>query len=167
MQFVTASSAQYIHTLIGNSPILLLGLLSTQLNPGLYIFSFYLAVQVVVVISYQLSVVLQPIFVKLAMDPVRQAIANLRVLRVVAVVAVPLSLLQAALAAPIFLRFFEAKWTGAIPVFALLSLGQAFYFAVAPTMGCCVQSANLRSYCMATNSTSGTGLAVCTCGLRY
>lgn len=134
-QFVIASSAQYIHTLIGNSPILVLGLLSTQLNTGFYTFSFYLAVQVVVVISYQLSMVLQPIFVKLAMEPVRQASAYLRVLRAVAVVAVPLSLLQAALAEPIFLLFFEAKWTGAIPVFAFLSIGQAFYFAVAPTMG--------------------------------
>ena len=134
-QFLTASSAQYVHTLIGNAPILVLGLISTQLNTGFYTFSFYLAVQVVVVISYQLSMVLQPIFVKLATDPVRQASAYLRVLRAVAAVAVPVSLLQAALAEPIFKLFFDAKWVGAIPVFAFLSIGQAFYFAIAPTMG--------------------------------
>ena len=134
-QFLTAASAQYIHTLIGNAPILVLGLLSTQLNTGFYTFSYYLAVQVVVVISYQLSTVLQPIFVKLAKDPERQAGAYLRVLQAIAAVAVPLSLLQAALAEPIFLLFFDTKWAGAIPAFAFLSIGQAFYFAIAPTMG--------------------------------
>jgi O-antigen/teichoic acid export membrane protein len=131
---VVAALAQYTHTLISNLPMLFLGRLADQTDTGIYTFAFYLSVQATFVISQQVGSVLQPIFVKLRHDPVRQAKSYLRVIAAIGAVAVPLSLLQAALAEPVLLVLFGPKWSSAVPTFIVLSVGQAFFFAVAPTM---------------------------------
>lgn len=133
-EFTTAGSAQYIHTLIGWVPVLVLGKLSTEQETGFFGFSFLLANQATYVLSYQLGTVLQPIFGRLKHEPARQAAGFLRVVRAVGAIAVPASFLQAALAEPLFLLIFPEKWAPAINVFAVLCIGQAFYFAMAPAM---------------------------------
>lgn len=133
-QFATAALAQHAHTLISNLPMLVLGRLSTEDDTGIYTFAFYLSVQATFVISYQVGLVLQPIFVKLGHDPIRQSHGFLRVISAVGAIAVPLSLLQAALAEPLLRVLFGERWMSAVPTFAALSVGQAFFFAVAPTM---------------------------------
>jgi PST family polysaccharide transporter len=133
-QFTVAALAQHAHTLISNLPMLVLGMLSTETETGLYTFAFYLSIQATYVISYQVAIVLQPIFVRLGSDPVRQASGFLRVLAAVGSIAVPLSLLQGVLAEPLLRLLFGERWLEAIPTFAALSVGQAFFFAVAPTM---------------------------------
>ena len=133
-EFTTAGSAQYVHTLIGWVPVLVLGKLSTEAQTGYFGFSFLLANQATYVLSYQLGTVLQPIFGRLKHDPERQAAGFLRVVRAVGAIAVPASFLQAALAEPLFLLIFPEKWAPAINVFAVLCVGQAFYFAMAPAM---------------------------------
>jgi O-antigen/teichoic acid export membrane protein len=47
----------------------------------------------------------------------------------------PICLIQAMLAPPAFRVFLPAKWTGAIVLAQILSLGQAFFFCVNPAMG--------------------------------
>ena len=133
-QFVTAALAQHSHTFISNLPMLALGHFSTKNETGTYTFAFYLSVQATFVISYQVGLVLQPIFVKLRHDPVRQSHGFLRVIAAVGALAVPLSLLQAVLAEPLLKVLFGERWLHAAPTFAALSIGQAFFFAVAPTM---------------------------------
>lgn len=130
--FLTGSVAQYVHNVAMALPPLLLARLSTESETGLFGFSYLLATQVTVLIGYQLGLVLQPIFVKLRDEPPRQAAAYLRVLRAIGAVAVPLSLLQAALAEPMFALLFPGKWDAALPVFAVMSVVQCFYFGVTP-----------------------------------
>lgn len=133
-QFRTASIAQYAHVAVGALPAFIIGLVSSEQETGLYAFAYMLATQSTVIVAYQLGVVLQPIFGRLSDEPTRQCHAYLRVLRTISVVSVPVSLLQAALAAPLFALFFSPKWDEALPTFQVLSVLQAFHFALAPTL---------------------------------
>lgn len=129
-----AGSAQYAHNIVVVLPVVVLGYYSTEEETGLYSFAFMLSAQANGLIASQLGTVLQPIFGKLEHDPVRQAQAFLRVLRTIGAVAVPMTLIQAALARPLFELVLGPKWALAIPVFAVLSVLEGFYFATAPTM---------------------------------
>jgi len=129
-----AGSAQYAHNIVVVLPVVVLGYCSTEEETGLYSFAFMLSAQANGLIASQLGTVLQPIFGKLGQDPIRQAQAFLRVLRTIGAVAVPLTLIQAALAGPLFELVLQPKWALAIPVFAVLSVLEGFYFATAPTM---------------------------------
>lgn len=133
-QFFVAALAQHAHTLISNLPMLVLARISSDEQTGIYTFAFYLSVQATFVISYQVAAVLQPIFAKLGHDRERQAKGFLRVIAAVGALAVPLALLQAVLAEPLLRILFGDRWMSAVPTLAALSVGQAFFFAVAPTM---------------------------------
>lgn len=145
-EFTAAGSAQYIHTLLGWVPVLVLGKLCSEAETGFFGFAFLLANQATFVISYQLGTVLQPIFGRLKHEPARQAAGFLRVVRAIGALAVPVSFLQAALAWPLFLLVFEPKWHGAAPVFAVLCVGQAFYFAMAPAMALLKAQGRFRTF---------------------
>jgi PST family polysaccharide transporter len=129
-----AGLAQYAHNIVVVLPIVVLGYLSTEHETGLFAFAFMLSAQANGLIASQLGTVLQPIFGRLGHDPDRQIRAFLRVLRTIGAVAVPVTLIQAALAQPLFVLLLEPKWAMAIPVFAVLSVLEGFYFATAPTM---------------------------------
>ncbi|MBU6209452.1 MAG: oligosaccharide flippase family protein, partial [Planctomycetes bacterium] len=129
-----AGTAQYAHNIVVVLPVVILGYCSTEEETGLYSFAFMLSAQANGLIASQLGTVLQPIFGRLGHDPLRQAQAFLRVLRTIGAVAVPMTLVQAALARPLFELVLEPKWALAIPVFAVLSVLEGFYFATAPTM---------------------------------
>lgn len=131
---ILAGVAQYAHNIVVVLPVVVLGYLSTEEQTGLYSFAYMLSAQANGLIASQLGTVLQPIFGRLAHDPARQAQAFLRVLRTIGAIAVPMTLMQAALARPLFELVLEPKWAMAIPVFAVLSVLEGFYFATAPTM---------------------------------
>ena len=133
-QFVLAASAQYVHNVLVLLPALVLGYFASEEQTGLYAFAFMLSAQANGLIAAQLGTVLQPIFVRLGASATRQADGFLRVVRVIGAVAVPVCLLQAAVAEPLFTLVFPAKWNGAITIFAVLSILEGFYFATAPTM---------------------------------
>lgn len=129
-----AGLAQYAHNLVVLLPVVVLGRLSNENQTGLYAFAFMLSAQANGLVAAQLGTVLQPIFGRLAQDPARQAQAFLRVLRTIGAVAVPMTLVQAAVSRPLFELLLEPKWAAAIPVFMVLSVLEGFYFATAPTM---------------------------------
>ncbi|MBM4111483.1 MAG: hypothetical protein FJ254_09040 [Phycisphaerae bacterium] len=129
-----AGSAQYAHNIVVVLPVVILGHLSTEEETGLYAFAYMLSAQANGLIASQLGTVLQPIFGNLGHDALRQSQAFLRVLRIIGAVAVPMTLIQAALARPLFELVLPPKWIPAIPVFTVLSVLEGFYFATAPTM---------------------------------
>ncbi len=133
-EFLLASSAQYVHNILVMLPVLVLGYFSTENETGLYAFAYMLSAQTNTIVAAQLGTVLQPIFVGLGQGSARQIEGFLRVIRAIGAAAVPVCLLQAALAEPLFGLFFEAKWQSAIGVFAVLSVLESSYFATAPTM---------------------------------
>ena len=134
--FVKAASAQYIHNVIVMLEILVLGFISGEYQAGLFGFAFLIAAQANTVIAYQLGVVLQPIFGRLQDDPERQVAGFLKAQRVLSAVCVPICFTQAILAEPLFRLILAEKWQPAIPVFQVVSLMQAFYFATGPSMSC-------------------------------
>jgi PST family polysaccharide transporter len=134
--FVKAASAQYLHNVLTMLEILILGYVSGKYEAGLFGFAFLIAGQANAVIAYQLGVVLQPIFGRLQDDPERQVAGFLKAQRVLSAVCVPICFTQAILAGPLFRLVLDAKWQPAIPVFQVVSLMQAFYFATGPSMSC-------------------------------
>ena len=134
--FVKAASAQYLHNVLTMLEILILGYVSGKYEAGLFGFAFLIAGQANTVIAYQLGVVLQPIFGRLQDDPERQVAGFLKAQRVLSAVCVPICFTQAVLAEPLFRLVLDAKWQPAIPIFQVVSLMQAFYFATGPSMSC-------------------------------
>jgi len=134
--YLPAASAQYLHNVMVMLEVLVLGYVSGNLQTGLFAFAFQVAAQANTVVAYQLGVVLQPILGHLRDNPRRQVSGFLRVQRVLGLVCVPISLAQAVLAEPLFRVAFPGKYAPAVPVFQVISLAQAFYFATGPSMSC-------------------------------
>ncbi len=132
--FRNAALAQYVHSAVGAAPLIVLGRCTGEVETGIFGFAFMLATQSTVVVAYQLGIVLQPIFGKLAAEPARQVEGYKRAVRAIGGVAVPISLLQCALAPPLFALLFSPKWDAALATFQILSLAQAFHFGLAPTL---------------------------------
>ena len=132
--FVTVSGAHYIHGLFDALPVLLLGKFASEAATGLYAFGFNLSVQADSMIAGQISKVLQPVLNRLGNDSDRQIDGYLRTLRSLGAVSVPVCACQAVFADAFFKVCFEPRWGPAASVLSILSLGQAFFFANAPTM---------------------------------
>jgi O-antigen/teichoic acid export membrane protein len=133
-RFMATGGAQYVHSLIDTMPLLVLGKLCSESETGLFGFSVILAAQANTIIAAQIAGVLQPVLGHLGQDPVRQTSGYLRAMRMLGAVAVPICLTQAAFSDTLFRVFVRGDLVAAAPVFAALSVAEAFYFASAPTM---------------------------------
>jgi O-antigen/teichoic acid export membrane protein len=133
-RFVATGSGQYLHSLIDTLPILLLGKLASERETGLFSFAFSLAAQANVIVASQIAGVLQPVLGALTDDSRRQTLGYLRAMRLLGAIAVPICLCQAAFSESLFRVFMRDEWQAAGPVFAGLSISEAFFFASAPTM---------------------------------
>lgn len=133
-EFTSAALAQYIHTVVSGLPLMVTSRFASEADTGFFGFSFSLANQASTILSYQLAIVLQPIFGRLKSHPERQIAGFMRVIALMGAIAVPLALLQAAFAEPLFALVFKDKWLPAVPIFVALCIGQAFFFMTAPAM---------------------------------
>lgn len=132
--FTTAALSQYLNNVVKILELLLLGWLATTAQVGIFAFAFQLSTQANVIISNQISSVMQPILSHINDAPDRQTSAFLRALRLVGCVGIPISLVQGAVAVPAFHLFFGSRWDDAIPAFAALSVMQAFIFLATPVL---------------------------------
>jgi O-antigen/teichoic acid export membrane protein len=132
--FLHAATAQYVHNAVFAVPQIAIGLFSRPEENGYFGLAFMLATQTSGIIASQISMVLQPVFRRLHHDRGRQASAFLRITAALGAVAVPVSMLQIALAPSLFRILFARDWDQALPVFAVMSAAQLFYFVVAPTI---------------------------------
>ncbi len=108
---------------------IVLSLLGSTDDVGVYQFAFNLSMQTVVLFSLNLGHVLLPALSKLKEDPSRQAQAFLRAARLLALLGVPACLLLAATAAPLVRAVFDPRWLSSIPIIQMLSIGMAFRLA--------------------------------------
>ena len=125
---------QYLHGGLLMLPPLLIGWFASTEQVGLFSMAFTLSASINVVVAVSIGLVLQPVFARMADDPNRQASAFLRSCGIIAAVSMPLCLCQAAVVGPLFRLLLPARWEHAESMAALLSIGQAFYFAVNPAM---------------------------------
>ena len=93
---------------------------------GIYYFAYNLSLQTIIFFAMNLEGVLFPTLSRLSEDLPRQRQGFLNAARVLAVVAIPACLLQAALTAPLIHAIFPAKWFPSIPVLEILCIGMAF-----------------------------------------
>jgi len=133
-EFGITAGAHYVHGVIDTLPVLLLGKLAGEAAAGFYAFGFNLAVQAEAIIAAQISSMLQPVLSRFRDDANRQIASYLRTLRFLGACSVPVCACQAAFADAAFKLCFEPRWEPAAPIFAILSLCGAFFFATAPTM---------------------------------
>jgi O-antigen/teichoic acid export membrane protein len=112
---------------------IVLGRIYTGAVLGIYFLAFNLSIQTMQLFTGNLTGVLFPALAKLQGDPQRQIRAFLDATRMLALIAVPLCLLQMGLADPgVRLFFQDNKWQDAIPVLQALSVGMAFRVVASP-----------------------------------
>lgn len=132
--YALSGLGQYVHAGLLMSPPLVIAAFAATDDAGYFASAFTLSTSINVVVSVSLGMVLQPIFAQMAGDPARQGAAFMRACATIAAVAMPVCLLQAALAGSAIRLLLPERWEGAIQMTAILSVGQAFYFAVNPAM---------------------------------
>ncbi|MCY4372824.1 MAG: oligosaccharide flippase family protein [Spirochaetaceae bacterium] len=134
--YLRGGAAQYIHGLTLQVNLIILGYVAGAYQAGLYGFASMLAVQVNSMIATRLGEVMQPILGTLRGDKSRQARVFVQSQQMLGAVCIPLALLQAALAEPLFELLFDSKWRPAIGLFQILALREVVAFAAGPNMSC-------------------------------
>lgn len=107
-----------------NGDYLVLGLLLSQQLLGVYYFAYQLTIQSTVLVALNLRHVLFPVMTKLATQPVRQASAIIKAIRMLMLTVAPGSILLALTIRPLEAFIWHLKWQDAVPlvqVFALVS----------------------------------------------
>jgi len=145
-RFMVAGVGQYLHNIVGSLEIVILGFLTNEVELGLYVFAATYAFQANSIIATQFAAVLQPIFVHIHDDAKRQISGFLRATRFLSSVAVPLCIVQGAIAIPAITLVFDEKWQGSIAPFAALSVAQAFLFVCAPSIALLKAQGRFRAY---------------------
>jgi O-antigen/teichoic acid export membrane protein len=112
--------------IVAQGDYMILGIRCDKETVGLYFFAFNLSLQVIALMSMSLSSVLTPTLAKLNAEPQRQAAAYLRACKVLAAVGMPACALQIIFARPVVIQVFGAKWTDAVLLLQILSVGMAF-----------------------------------------
>jgi PST family polysaccharide transporter len=116
---------------------------------GLYWWAYALSIQTVTLVASQLEPVLFASLSRLQGDSARHGSAFLRSLRGLAVVVVPLSVLQAVVAEPAVKLVFAERWHPAIPLLELLSIGMVFAGISVPSASMMQSQGRFRSYFVA------------------
>src|SRR5207248_3467187 len=97
---VTLFLANFCNTVTWNGDYIILGVMHDAKSVGIYFFAFNLATQTMQVFTQNLIGVLFPALSKMQSNIVQQTRAFLRAAELLAVIGVPMCLLQAALAGP-------------------------------------------------------------------
>ena len=96
---------------------------------GVFSFAYNLSLQTTTLLTASLGGVLFTALSKLQREPARQRAAFVRAVRSMALVGVPLCLLQAAVARPLLELLFRDRWLGAVTSLQVLSVAMALQLA--------------------------------------
>jgi len=124
--------ANFCNTITWNGDYMILGIMHDAKTVGIYFFAFTLATQTMQVFTQNLIGVLFPALSKMQDNIVHQTRAFLRAAELLALIGVPLCLLQAALAGPAINVLFNSWWQPMIRVLQLLSIGMAVRLVASP-----------------------------------
>jgi PST family polysaccharide transporter len=125
IRFVFGSnSARWLRT---NSDPLILGVFAPASAVGVYFFAQSMVVQIIRVVTLNLSGVLLPALNRMADEPERQVAAFLRAARALTLIGAPLCVGLGASGA-LFVRVFldASKWAALSPVLGILAMGMVF-----------------------------------------
>jgi O-antigen/teichoic acid export membrane protein len=144
--YAVGSLGQYLSNVNVIIESLVVSAIATVGGTGLFGLAFTVATQANSVLAVQVSNVLQPIFVRITDQPVRQAASFMRATRLLSAACVPISLMQAALAPILFALFFEPQWLGCVPIIVMLSIGQCFLFMIMPATALLKAQGRFKAY---------------------
>lgn len=133
---------KFMVSLRSNGDYMLLGAFASHAAVGLYYMAFRLAALPVYSAASSLAAVLFPALARLRGDESRQRRMVLSASRVIALIVIPLSFLQAAISRPLLHFFFGDRWTASSSLLSFLSIGVAF--DAVPCAAAAVMSANGR-----------------------
>jgi PST family polysaccharide transporter len=108
--------------------------------------AFTLSTQTIAIFSMSLLNVLLPVLSHMGEEPQRQVGAFLRAVRVLAVLTMPLCVMQAVLAEPAIRFVFGHKWMSSVPLLQILSLGMAVRVAAIPAHSMLKAQGRFRTY---------------------
>jgi len=120
------------YTLVSQGDYMLLGYFHNAATVGVYYFAFNLATQATKFLWSSMGGVLFPAYTTLAQDPQRLGAAFRKTVQTIALVFVPLSLLQIPLAEPLVRLFFAEKWLPAIPLIQIMGFAMAVHSVAEP-----------------------------------
>jgi PST family polysaccharide transporter len=103
-----------------------LGTLVSHEDLGLYFLAFSMSVAPLHLFAQTLNSALFPALSLLQSDCERQVNAGLQATRVLAIITIPVSLIQAATAKPIVALILDKKWSSATPILTILCLGMVW-----------------------------------------
>lgn len=138
--------ANFFIMLTWQGDYMILGVMHDPKTVGIYFFAFSLSIQTMQVFTSNLAGVLFPALSRLQDDPVHQTGAFLRAAGMLAVIGIPLCLLQAALAGPVMSILFNSWWLPAIRVLQLLSIGMAIRLVASPGGSLLQAQGRFRTY---------------------
>jgi hypothetical protein len=145
-RFVTATFGSYVSGFLLVLDTTILGTFVTPASLGLFAFASGIATQINGIISYQIAGSLHPIFAHLRNDPERQVEGLLRACRLISCILVPILLVQAAVAGPVFRAVWGDRWGDAVPIFMAISLGQSFIVCIWPASFTLKAQGRFRGY---------------------
>ncbi len=100
-----------------------LALFAAKQAVGFYFFAFRLAAVPIRIIAANVQNILFPMLARMRGDPERQAVSARNAAQMLSYLVTPLCILQAALAEPVLVMLFGAKWAPSIILLQVLSLG--------------------------------------------
>lgn len=125
--------AQWIHTATIQGPNLILAYFVSSRDVGFFYFAFTLSVQIIAILSHNISHALMPIFSNLQGQTERLTSGFLRSAGAITGVSMPLFLGAASTAPVVLPMIFGERWIPAVPLLMILLLAQAFASTNAPT----------------------------------
>jgi PST family polysaccharide transporter len=120
-------------TAVAQGDYVVLGVLYGASVVGPYYFAFGMAVQAIRLTAGSLQLVLMAGLTQLTEFSQQQTRAALRATRALAMLGMPLCMVQAAIASPLLRALYGDKWVEAIPLMQLISVGMAFDVASWPS----------------------------------
>lgn len=119
-------AASFMGMVISQGAMFVLGYTSDDTAVGLYSFAFNLSLITAVMLTQNIASVIFPVMSSMQDDPQRLRHVFLRSGRILNMLAIPLCLLQGAMAEPFIRTVCNPKWAGSVPIMQALSVAMAF-----------------------------------------
>lgn len=121
----TLTAANLMRAVVAYGDYFVLGLFHSATVVGVYYFAFNLSAQALRMMTANITQVLMPVISHLRHEPERQMQGFLRASEALMAIGLPLCLLNAAIAEPLFGLLFGDKWAASIPIYQVLCMGMA------------------------------------------
>jgi O-antigen/teichoic acid export membrane protein len=113
-------------TIVSQGDYIILGILYGAAIVGPYFFAYGIATQAIRLTAGSLQLVLMAGLARMPAYSSQQTKAALRATKAIALIGMPLCMLQAAIAGPLLRALYGDKWIAAVPLVQLVSVGLAF-----------------------------------------